>query len=132
MFRRFAGQPASRFLRSVVEVAGFSTVARTNTVARINAVARIAACLMVLAVAGCNQPDPSRWSQAQVETEIKEQWDLSEITLAPSAGGFTGKGKDENGESYEITVKQDTAAKSLSYTGKGDRGTNLENSLKFN
>lgn len=84
-----------------------------------------------LLVTGCNQPDPSTWDRAKVETEIKEQWDLAEITLSPSEGGFTGKGKDENGESYEITVTQDKAAKSLSYKGKGDRGTELENSLKF-
>jgi hypothetical protein len=81
------------------------------------------ACGLLL---GCNTFDPSKWNQEQVAKEITEQWKLSDVSLSPSAGGFSGSGKTADGETFEITVKMDTANKSVIYAGKGNRGTELD------
>ena len=47
------------------------------------------------------------WNQSQVETYLKEQLKLSELSLT-SAGGenYTGSGKGTDGQSYTMNVKQ--------------------------
>ena len=60
---------------------------------------------------------------------MKEQWakyDISEITLSPVADGFEGTAKDSKGETFKIKLKKDPAKKSVSGTGVGDRGTELD------
>ncbi len=82
----------------------------------------------VLCVAGCNDFNPGKWSQQEVADDMKMQFKLTEITLSPSEGGFTGTAKDGSGESFKVTVKQDPIAKKSSYVLNGDRGAELTGS----
>lgn len=75
--------------------------------------------------------DPRNWDQAKVEAKLKDSWELTEIALSPNSEGFTGKGKDGKGESFEITVTRDKALKKISYTAKGDRGSIFENNYEL-
>lgn len=78
---------------------------------------------------GCNTFDPSKWDKDQVSKEITEKHNLTELTLKPAEGGFSGTGKDAGGETFKITVKQNAAEKSVSYKLDGDRGSILENKV---
>lgn len=62
----------------------------------------------------------------QVAKDIKEQWakyNITEVTLSPTSEGFEGTAKSSEGETFKITLKKDTAKKSVSGTGMGDRSS---------
>ncbi len=59
-----------------------------------------------------------------MEENIKRKMGLDEIDLSNGEGGFTGTGKNAEGESFVIKVKQNAGGKRLDYEAKGDRGTN--------
>ncbi len=78
--------------------------------------------------AGCGGAisHPGVWTEADAEANIKRKMDLTEVDLAPAAGGFSGTGKNADGESFKIAVQQNATTKRLDYDAKGDRGTNEE------
>lgn len=86
--------------------------------------------ITLLFIAGCF--NPSTWDKDRVAKDIKEQWakyDVTEVALSPAADGFEGTAKDSRGETFKIKLKKDTAKKSISGTGFGDRGTELDYSV---
>ena len=88
------------------------------------------ALVLTVSATGCKTFDPSQWSQEQVTKEVSEQWDLVSVDLKPADGGYTGTGKNAEGETFQITVRLDPAAKSATFEGKGDRGTDLDYSVR--
>jgi hypothetical protein len=93
----------------------------------------IAVAMLSLTLVGCNRVDnPCNWTQAQLETRLKETLtktynvELKEITLAKSDSGYTGTGKNAEGETYKIAVTNDAAGKKVSFKFDGDRGDHIE------
>lgn len=66
--------------------------------------------LWVLVVAGCGKPassNPAEWNQSQVDTWIRQQLTLTELSLsADGERAFQGTGRDAAGKSYELKVTQ--------------------------
>lgn len=89
--------------------------------------ALLAICVLTFSIliSGCNRgaSNPGTWNQAQVEAQIKKSLKLSEATLTPAEGGFTGTGKNAEGESFKFTIKQDAAKKRMEWKSEGDRGS---------
>ena len=86
--------------------------------------------IALLFVAGCF--NPANWDKDQVGKDIKEQWakyNITEVSLSPVADGFEGTAKSAEGETFKIKLKKDSAKKSISGTGIGDRGTELDYSI---
>lgn len=82
-------------------------------------------CLASLLSVGCGtRANPGMWSEADIESNIKQKMDLEELDVVRSADGYTGTGKNYDGETFSLTIKQDAAASKLEYTAVGDRGTN--------
>jgi hypothetical protein len=90
-------------------------------------------CLLTLLLAaGCaDTNNPGSWDQAKVATQMKSSLKLTEVSLSPAAGGFSGTGKAEDGETYKITVTQDPANKRLDWKAEGDRGSNEDGSYSI-
>lgn len=93
--------------------------------------------LLSATLLGCNRVDnPAAWSQAQLETKLKEslskqfQVTLTEISLTKNDTGYSGTAKNSEGETYKITITSDAAAKTVSYKFDGDRGDNIEGDYK--
>jgi hypothetical protein len=86
------------------------------------------AMISALCLSGCGADNPGTWPIDKVETQVMKGAKLTKIALSPSgeAGVITGTGKDETGETYQITVKQDADAKQIDWDAKGDRGTTLD------
>ncbi len=88
--------------------------------------------LLYVAIAGCSKPNPGTYAQPDVEAQVMKSLKLSEIqlTVDPS-GGYTGKGKTVDGESYKLKIMQDATLKRLSWKADGDRGTIEEGKFEF-
>jgi hypothetical protein len=88
-------------------------------------------CLIALAVcfvvSGCKQSHPGVWNQQEIEAYMLKTEDpkMSEVKLTPDAGGYTGTGKAPDGETFQLTIKQNVELKQLSWEAKGDRGTHI-------
>jgi hypothetical protein len=91
----------------------------------------LTACLALGLLTGCRNTDATQLPLAQVEENVKKQFQLVEVSLAPSEAGYTGTGKDASGEGFELVVTKDPATRSLQYAGHGNRGTELTGSLRF-
>jgi|GEM_PF-448168 hypothetical protein len=92
-----------------------------------------AVALLTLAVVGCNRVDnPATWSQAQLETKLKETLSsqfsvtLSELKLTKGDSGYTGTAKTGAGENYKVVVTNDAAGKKVAYKFESDRGDHIE------
>lgn len=79
-------------------------------------------CLVV----GCNNSHAGNWGADKVQEELMTRMEFTEMSLQPTADGFTGTGKVESGETFEITVSQNAADRKFDYVLKGDRGTTEE------
>ena len=85
-----------------------------------------------LITSGCGPSShPGTWDEAKVETELTRTLKLESLDLMPSDGGFQGTGSNSDGQSFEVTVKQDAATKSLTYDAKGNRGENVDGTIEF-
>ena len=92
-----------------------------------------AVALLTLAVVGCNRVEnPATWSQAQLETKLKEtlnsefKVNLSELSLTKSDSGYTGTAKTASGETYKVAVTNDAANRKVAYKFESDRGDHIE------
>lgn len=90
-------------------------------------------CVIGLSLIGCKPtPNPGTWDQTRVEAKLKEKHSLVEISLQPaSEGGFTGSGKNAQGETYTFEIKQNADLKRLSWEFKSDRGDVGEEVYEF-
>ena len=91
-------------------------------------------CIFILCVAasGCTTSNPGTYAQPEVEAQVIKSLKLSEIRLATDpAGGYTGTGKNSDGESFKLKITQDAALKRLSWKADGDRGTIEEGKFEF-
>jgi hypothetical protein len=71
---------------------------------------------------GCAD-NPGTWPLPKVEAKLTESLQLSDVNMeAAPDGGFTGTGKSAEGETISFSVKQDAAARRISWDAKGDRG----------
>lgn len=93
----------------------------------------LAIALVSLTLVGCNRVDnPAAWSQAQLETKLKEtlkdrfQVNVTEMTLTKSDGGYTGTAKNSTGETYTVAITNDAANKRVAYKLDSDRGDHIE------
>lgn len=93
----------------------------------------IAIALLSLVLVGCNRVDnPAAWSQAQLETKLKEtlksefQVSLTELTLTKSDSGYSGTAKNASGETYKVAINNDVANKKVAYKLDSDRGDHIE------
>jgi hypothetical protein len=79
---------------------------------------------------GCgNTSHPGNWPQSEIEAYMlkTENPRMSEVSIKPDPeGGFSGTGKSADGETFQLTIKQDADLKRLSWSAKGDRGTKIE------
>ncbi len=67
--------------------------------------------------------NPGTWNQQQVEEKLKSSLSLAEIQLTPrTEGGYSGKGKTYEGESYKLQITQDPTRKRLEWKFESDRG----------
>ena len=87
-----------------------------------------AAILLAICVSGCGGDNPGSWPIDKVEAQVMIAANLSEIELSPggTAGVLAGTGKDEGGETFQITVTQNAETKQFDWEAKGDRGSNQE------
>lgn len=83
------------------------------------------AATFVLCLTGCSGDNPGEWPIDQVEAQVVEGAALTEATLSQGdvPGQLTGTGKDAGGETFQLTVTQDAAAREFTWEAKGDRGT---------
>ena len=88
------------------------------------------AIIPLVSISGCEGDNPGKWPAEKVQAQVIESANLTELNLAPSdqPGVLTGSGKDEGGETFQITVTQDAAAKEFKWEAKGDRGTTADGS----
>lgn len=77
----------------------------------------------LITLAGCGSGHPGSWTQEQVEENVRSKLSLVDVQLRPSEGGYTGTGTNADGETFELTITQDAAAKRLDYEAEGDRGS---------
>lgn len=92
----------------------------------------VGALLGSVIASGCGPSShPGTWDEAKVETELTRTLKLESLDLTPSDGGFQGTGSDSEGQSYDVTVTQDAATKSLTYDAKGNRGENVDGTIAF-
>ncbi len=87
---------------------------------------------LLTALGGCSADNPGTWNQEKVTEYVKESLtreglEMSEVTMAPTAGGsgFEGTGKVAGGETLKLTVTQDPAGQGLKWDAVGDRGSNF-------
>jgi len=83
----------------------------------------LSALLFTTLFAGCASETPGTWKQPKVEAEMVEQLKLKSISLTPAAGGYSGTGTAEDGETYQLKITQDAAKGRLDWTAEGDRGS---------
>jgi|688.fasta_scaffold06866_12 hypothetical protein len=82
--------------------------------------------LALTLIAGCNPAadNPGTWNPAKIQEHLKKSLKLSEATVSPAeGGGFSATGKNAEGESFKITIKQDAAKKRIEWKSEGDRGS---------
>ena len=84
--------------------------------------------LLAISLSGCGGDNPGSWPVDKVQAQVMKAANLNEIELSPggSAGVLTGTGKDEGGETFQITVTQNAETKQFDWEAKGDRGSNQE------
>jgi len=91
-------------------------------------------CILMFAVAisGCTKRHPGNYAQPEVEAQVKKSLDLIEIQLSPDpAGGYSGTGKNAEGETYKLKISQDEALKRLNWKADGSRGDMREGNFQF-
>jgi len=91
-------------------------------------------CILMFAVAisGCTKRHPGNYAQPEVEAQVKKSLDLIEIQLSPDpAGGYSGTGKNAEGETYKLKISQDEALKRLNWKADGSRGDMREGDFQF-
>ena len=91
-------------------------------------------CILMFAIAisGCAKSHPGNFAQPEVEAQVKKSLELIEIQLTPDpAGGYSGTGKNAQGETYKLKISQDEALKRLSWKADGDRGDMREGNFQF-
>lgn len=91
-------------------------------------------CILLFAVAisGCAKSHPGNYAQPEVEAQVKKSLELIEIQLTPDpAGGYSGTGKNAQGETYKLKISQNEALKRLSWKADGDRGDLREGNFQF-
>jgi len=85
-----------------------------------------------IAISGCTKSHPGNYAQPEVEAQVKKSLELIEIQLtADAAGGYSGTGKNAEGESYKLKISQDAVLKRLSWKADGDRGDMREGNFQF-
>ena len=89
--------------------------------------------MLCLFCAGCgNSSLPGVWTQTEIEAYMikTENPKMSEVKVnADPAGGYTGTGKSADGETFQLTIKQNVELKRLSWSAKGDRGTVIDDAM---
>ena len=91
-------------------------------------------CVLMFAVliSGCTKIHPGNYAQPKVEAQVMKSLELIEIQLTPDpAGGYSGTGKNAEGETYRLKIFQDEALKRLSWKADGDRGDMREGNIQF-
>ena len=91
-------------------------------------------CILMFAVSisGCAKTHPGNYAQPEVEAQLKKSLELIEIQLTRDpAGGYSGTGKNAEGETYKLKISQDEALKRLIWKADGDRGDLREGNLQF-
>lgn len=91
-------------------------------------------CILMFAVAniGCTKSHPGNYAHTEVEAQVKKSLELIEIQLTPDpAGGYSGTGKNAEGETYKLKISQDEALKRLSWKADGDRGDMRDGNFQF-
>jgi hypothetical protein len=81
---------------------------------------------------GCASESPGTWKQPKVEAEISQRLKLRSISITPAAGGYTGTGPAEDGETYKLKITQDAAKGRLEYVAEGDRGSHEDGFISLN
>ncbi len=81
----------------------------------------VVCCL--LAFAGCDAANPGKWPKETVEAKLTNSLTLTEISLSPKEGGFSGTGVASDGETFKLEITQDPVAKKMVCEATGDRGT---------
>jgi major membrane immunogen (membrane-anchored lipoprotein) len=80
-----------------------------------------------LLLVGCAD-NPGKWPKEKLEEYVKEALakeglEVTEISLAMEDGKYKGSAKDAGGETLQLIVTQDIAARNLTWDAKGDRGS---------
>ena len=87
-------------------------------------------CLTLL-VAGCAD-NPGTWPQDKLAKHVQESLvqqgiEVTNVTLIPKeGGGYEGTAEVADGETLQLIVTQDPAARRLTWDAKGDRGSFLD------
>ena len=85
-----------------------------------------------MALTGCDKGNPGTWDQNKVEEQIKQSLNLTDVALTPNpAGGYTGRGTAQDGESLRLTITQDPATQEMAWDAVGDRGTVTSGEYNF-
>lgn len=77
--------------------------------------------LICIVLAGCRE-NAGTWGEEKVKAKITEKLELTDATLQPADGGFTGSGTREDGEAVKFTITQDPETGRMSWDAEGDRG----------
>lgn len=77
--------------------------------------------LFFLVLVGCRE-NAGTWGEEKVKAKITEKLELTDATLQPAEGGFTGSGSREDGETVKFTITQDPETGRMSWDAEGDRG----------
>lgn len=88
-----------------------------------------------LFLAGCAD-NPGNWPKEKLEEYVKQALidqgvEVTEISLNPEDGKFTGEAKEVGGETLKLIVTQDAAASKLTWDAKGDRGSFLDGNYQL-
>lgn len=71
---------------------------------------------------GCKKDNPGLWPVEKIEAKLVERFELTEISLTPTEGGFTGEGKTSEGETLKLEIKQFPDDSKFTWDAQGDRG----------
>ena len=71
-------------------------------------------CLLVtLGLVGCNKP-VTEWSDSMIESWIKKEWELSEVTVTSNTDGtFSATGKNDAGTAFTFRIEKKPDLKEL-------------------
>ncbi len=92
--------------------------------------------LFCLLVSGCAD-NPGTWPQDKLSAHVKESLvkdglEVTEVKLSPKeGGGYERTGSVEGGETLQLVVTQDAAARRISWDAKGDRGSFFSGSYEL-
>lgn len=87
---------------------------------RILAVVALSFCVFLV---GCAKDNPGKWPIEKIEADLKDHFELVDISSTPVDGGYTSTGKTAEGESFTIEVQQFPDQSKYTWDASSDRGT---------